>query len=127
MDINKYIEDAIAQIKSDSEKEILAVKQRASVEKIAPEFAKIDQKKGESLIALENWLTEQKNKARIEYDEKIAILDTKYNEDKNSIDVAAQNEKEKIENTIITGEICEIVKKTNDAVAKLSALLEVKE
>jgi hypothetical protein len=123
MDINKYIESMIEQIKSDSEKELMVAKQRAAVEKIAPEFAKIDQKKGESLVALDEWLQQQKNNARIEYDEKIARLDAKYIEDKNSIDVAAQNEKEKIESTIIAMETCEIVRQTNDAVAKLSALL----
>lgn len=127
MDINKHIQDTIEKIKSECEREIAIVKQRVSAEKIAPEKAKIDQKKNESCIELNIWLEGEKKKAKEEYDAIIENLNAKYIKDKNSIIDSAEKKKQEIESSIMMVETCEIVSKKDEAIAKLSALLENKE
>jgi hypothetical protein len=127
MEINKYIENTISQIKAERDREIAVVKQRITAEKIAPANAEIDKKKNESVVALNSWFEQEKSKLTLEFNAKMQELQKKYEGDRNSILDGAEKKKQENAETIITMETCEINGKYEKAIAQLTAILEVKE
>ena len=127
MEINKYIENTISQIKAERDREIAVVKQRITAEKIAPANAEVDKKKNESVVALNSWFEQEKSKLTLEFNAKMQELQKKYEGDRNSILDGAEKKKQENAETIITMETCEINGKYEKAIAQLTAILEVKE
>lgn len=127
MEINKYIENTISQIKAERDREIAVVKQRITAEKIAPANAEVDKKKNESVVALNSWFEQEKSKLTLEFNAKMQELQKKYEGDRNAILDGAEKKKQENAETIITMETCEINGKYEKAIAQLTAILEVKE
>ena len=127
MEINKYIENTINQIKAERERELVIIKQRLNSEKIAPANAEIDKKKNESIIALNTWFGQEKSKLSVDFNTKMQDLQKKYDGDKNSILESAEKKKQENAETIITVETCEINSKYDKTISKLNAILEEKE
>lgn len=127
MEINKYIENTINQIKAEKERELAVIKQILNNEKIAPANAEIDKKKNESIIDLNTWFEQEKSKLSVDFNTKMQDLQKKYDGDKNSILESAEKKKQENAETIIAMETCEINSKYEKAISKLNAILEEKE
>ena len=122
MELNRYIQSTIQQIKAEQEREISTIRDKVTREKIVPFNQEIDRDKSQSIAMLDKWLSDQKMALTGTYNESLAKLQAKYNEDKKIVEETAEKKKIENANAVIETAIYEIKSKCEETIAKLNAI-----
>ena len=124
MELNRYIQSAIQQINAEQEREISTIRDKVTREKIVPFNQEVDHKKAVAVQKLNEWFEEQKSIETGAFNDRLAKLQAKYNEDKKFIEEKAEKEKQDNANAVIEMAIYEIRSKCEKTIAKLNAIEE---
>ena len=124
MEISKHIQSFIQLIKAEEQREVAVVKDKVTREKIVPFNQEIDRKKQESIELLNKWFDEQKSIETGAFNDRLAKLQAKYNEDKQIIEQTAEKKKTDNANAVIETAIYEIKSKCEKYIAKLNSIEE---
>jgi hypothetical protein len=124
MEISKHIQSFIQLIKAEEQREVAVVKDKVTREKIVPFNQEIDRKKQESIELLNKWFDEQKSIETGAFNDRLAKLQAKYNEDKNIIEDTAEKKKLDNANAVLATATYEITTKCEKYIAKLNSMEE---
>ena len=122
MEISKHIQNAIANIKSEEQREISLVKDRVMREKIIPFNQEIDKVKAESIAKLNELFEQEKAKLTGQFNENLVALQKKFESDKQIINETAEKKKADNANAVIATATYEITSRCEKAIAKLNSI-----
>lgn len=123
MDIKLYLEEAIAKIEAETEREVNAIRQQVAVS-VSPKNQELEQLKAEEINKLTLDYQDARNLIVEQHNNQLVALQEKYETDKNNVCKAVEDKKKQIfesEFTIATGHI---TSKSSREIAKLKAQIE---
>lgn len=128
MDIKKRYLSTIEQINADKENQIASARQKATVEIINPFNQKIEKEKATAISKRNAEFEQDKSALLKQYNDKIASLQQKCEQDKKLIIDTCDKKKAEFAEKTYKNATAEIIRKADKAIANLNGLLgKVKE
>ena len=128
MAIKQILEKAMQDVVAERDREVIAIKQKVTQEKIVPHNAEIDSATNNAIAKLQKEFSEKSSAEQQAYNARVAQLQQEFTNKKQQIAEASIAEKEEFAKVTIATETAEVMVKYDSAIAKIrEQIQEIKE